>query len=82
MLIFYLAGINIIDLLHLKSIVNGRIEFKRAKTGRLYSIKVEPEAQAVIDKYRGKNYLLNIMDRYTDYRNFMHRMGGKTKSIR
>lgn len=64
MLIFYLIGIgiNIIDLCNLKKeqLVNGRIEYIRAKTHKLYSIKVEPEAQSIIDKYKGDEYLLNI----------------------
>ena len=39
-LIFYLCGINLIDLFNLTedNIVNGRLEYKRAKTGKLYSI--------------------------------------------
>ena len=63
MLIFYLAGINAVDLFHLKEITNGFIEYRRAKTGRLYTIRVEPEAMEIIERYRGKNYLLNILDR-------------------
>ncbi len=52
-LIFMLIGINTVDLHGLKSITkNGRIEYKRAKTGRLYSIKVEPEAMEIIEKYQ------------------------------
>ena len=42
-LIFMLIGINSVDLHRLKSITaDGRIEYTRAKTHRLYSIKVEP----------------------------------------
>ena len=74
MLTFYLIGINTIDLLNLKEIRNGRIEYRRAKTGRLYSIKVEPEALEIIEKYKGKNYLLNMMDGYSDYRTFLSKM--------
>ena len=56
MLSFYLIGINMADLLSLPKdcIVNGRLQYKRAKTGKNYSIKIEPEAQAIIDKYPGK----------------------------
>ena len=50
MLIYYLSGINIVDLLNIKEVENSRINFYRAKTKRLYSIKVEPEAQEIIDK--------------------------------
>lgn len=72
-LIFLFIGINSADLHSLKSITkDGRIEYKRAKTGRLYSIKVEPEAMEIINKYRGKNGLLCIADRWSDSRNFRH----------
>ncbi len=81
LLIFYLGGINMIDLLNLKEITNGRIEYKRAKTSTLYSIKVEPEAQAIIDKYRGKNYLISPLDSYADHKNFLHRMNRNLQEI-
>lgn len=76
MLMFYLIGINGIDLFNAKNIRDGRIEYKREKTGRLYSIKVEPEALAIINKYRGKEYLLNVMENNNgNYRNYMAAMG-------
>ncbi len=49
-LIFYLVGINTVDLFQLTEITNGRIEYRRSKTGRLYSIKAEPEAIEIINK--------------------------------
>lgn len=83
MLMFYLIGVNAADLFNAKhsALVNGRFEYKRAKTGKLYSIKVEPEAQAIIEKYKGKDYLLNIMDEYGNYNDFLHRMGIGLKQI-
>ena len=83
MLMFCLIGINGADLLMAEkdALKNGRIEYKRAKTGKLYSIKVEPEAEAIINRYKGKKYLLNIMDEYVDYKNFLHRMGIALKEI-
>lgn len=83
MLMFYLIGVNAADLFNAKhsALVNGRFEYKRAKTGKLYSIKVEPEAQAIIEKYKGKDYLLNIMDEYGNYKDFLHRMGIGLKQI-
>ena len=82
-LMFYLIGINAADLFLAKpsQLVNGRLEYKRAKTGKLYSILVYPEAMGIIEKYRGKDYLLNIMDEYKDYKNFLHRMGIALKEI-
>lgn len=83
MLMFYLIGVNAADLFNAKhsALVNGRFEYKRAKTGKLYSIKVEPEAQVIIEKYKGKDYLLNIMDEYVNYKDFLHRMGIGLKQI-
>ena len=81
-LIFMLIGINTVDLHGLKSVTkNGRIEYKRAKTGRLYSVKVEPEAMEIIEKYRGVNGLLCIADRWSDSRNFRHQMNKALQRI-
>ena len=81
-LIFMLVGINSVDLHGLKSITRDeRIEYKRAKTGRLYSIKVEPEALEIINKYRGKRGLLCIADRWSDSRNFCHQCNKALQKI-
>ena len=81
-LMFMLLGINAIDLCHLKEIdSDGRINFYRAKTNRLYSIKVEPEALEIINKYRGEKWLLNILDRYNDYKDYTKRMNRALKKI-
>lgn len=63
-LMFYLMGINNIDLCHLKDITKGRLEFHRTKTHHFFSMKIEPEAMALIDKYRGKNWLIDILDHW------------------
>ena len=65
-LVFYLIGINLVDLCNLTEVSDGRIVYQRSKTSRLYNIKVEPEAQAIIDKYRGKTRLLSLADKYKD----------------
>lgn len=67
-LIFYLMGINLIDLSRIVKIENGRITYRRAKTGTLYNIKVEPEALEIINKYKGKEHLLCVFDRKSSYR--------------
>jgi integrase len=67
-LTFYLIGINYADLFKLKTsnVVNGRLEYRRSKTGKLYSIKLYPEALAIIDKYRGPgDNLLSLNNQYT-----------------
>ena len=67
-LTFLLIGINFVDLSRLSKIEDGRIEYCRAKTKRLYSIKVEPEALELIEKYRGKGQLLYMLDHSPNYR--------------
>ncbi len=62
LLVFYLIGINVADLFEAKELQDGRLEYDRRKTGRHYSIKVEPEALAIIERYRGKEHLLKYAD--------------------
>ena len=83
MLDFYLIGINIGNLLLLteKNVVNGRIEYYRNKTNKLISIEIPVEAKEIIDKYKGKGYLLDVMDVYSDYRYFVKRMNTALKQI-
>ena len=80
-LIFCLIGINVIDLCRLREVREGRIEFYRSKTNRLYSIKVEPEAQALIDKYRGKGQLLYMLDRYASHKDYMRRLNENLRRV-
>lgn len=86
MLMFYLIGVNASDLFMARKsdVVNGRLEYKRHKTGKLYSVRIEPEAQAIIDRYAGSEangYLLNVMDSYGDYKNFLSIMDFALKQI-
>jgi len=63
---FLLIGMNTEDLLHVQEsdIIDGRLEYIRAKTGRPYSIKIEPECQEIIRRLAGKRYLINPLDTY------------------
>ena len=80
-LIFYLIGINVADLVNLREINNGRIEFHRRKTDRLYSIKVKPEAMGIINRYRGREFLLDIRDHYKNHRDYLHRLNENLQRI-
>ena len=84
MLLFYLIGVNTIDILTAKksSVVDGRFEYVRAKTHKRYSIKIQPEAQEIIDRYSGKGeYLLDALDHCKLYRSFVHQMNDALKKI-
>ena len=47
----------------------------------MYDIKVEPEAMEIINKYRGKNYLINVLDRYDNYKDYAKRLNDNLKHI-
>lgn len=83
MLMFYLCGVNAADLLEATpdQLKDGRFEYRRAKTGKLYSIKVEPEAQEIINRYKGTGHLLSIRDRYINRKNFSFRMNHELQEI-
>ena len=68
MLSFYLLGMNFKDMLFLTSqnITNDRINYVRSKTKEKkpdeMSVKLVPEALAIINKYKGEKYLLKFLD--------------------
>lgn len=83
MLSFYLCGINIGDLLLLTkdNVRNGRIVYKRQKTGRLYDLPVVEEAKAIIERYKGERFLLSPMDGLADYHTFTSHANKALKKI-
>lgn len=81
---FCLIGINLVDLLALNAdqLVDGRLSYRRSKTGRLYDIKVEPEAAALIEKYHGHlGRLLSWGENRKYYTTFTYQMCRGLKSI-
>lgn len=81
-LMFLLIGINMKDLFNLECVTaDGRVEYTRAKTGKLYSIKVEPEALEIIERYRGKRKLLSIADSYKSHQDYLHHLNSALKRI-
>lgn len=82
LLSFYLIGCNAVDMYSLSDITpSGRVEYRRAKTHKLYSIKVEPEAMEIIERWRGKMNLLSISERWKDYRDFTKNINIALKKI-
>lgn len=75
LLSFCLLGINVVDLCRLGAIDGqGRVQYVRAKTHKAYSVKVEPEALAIIERYRGQGQLLNMLDTHTNYRTWYQQL--------
>lgn len=69
-LIFFTIGINPVDLFEAipEEYHGGRIVYRRAKTHKGYNIKVEPEAAAIIEKYRGTKMLLSMCENRESYK--------------
>lgn len=65
-LMFCLIGINMADLVLLSKVSQGRVNYTRQKTGRLYSIRVEPVALRLIKAHPGHTALLDIGEKYKD----------------
>ena len=79
-----------VDLLGLKksNIRAGRVNYIRSKTGKAYSVKIEPEIRALLDRYEGEEYLIDICDGSKDekefeakYKGFLQRMDRGLKKI-
>ena len=83
LLMFMLRGINASDLFQAlpSEVTEDRLDYRRNKVGTLFSVKIEPEAQAIIDRYRGHSRLLDPLDTYADYKDFLRHMNRGLKSI-
>lgn len=81
MLSFYLAGVNMGDLLLCKGLTGGRFICRRQKTGMLIDLPVCEEARIIINRYKGKNYLLNVLDSYSNYLDFLGHINRALRKI-
>ena len=84
MLMICLCGINVSDLADLtwNDVRNGRVEYRRNKTSKLYSIKLEPEALAIIERWKGERHLLSVFDRYKTPHDYNRRLWEALKRIK
>lgn len=73
-LIFLLCGINMADLAELPKPKGDRIEFNRTKTGVHCSVRIQPEAREIIDRYQGKDRMLSILDRYANHKDYLRHL--------
>lgn len=81
MLSFYLLGINMIDLAHLQKPEQGRVYYIRSKGKKPYNVKLTAEALKLIEKHQGKSYLVNLLERYPDYRYATRNIDAALKKI-
>lgn len=70
MLSLYLCGANSVDLLLHAPLDGNRYEGRRQKTGQRYDIIVTKEAAEIIERWKGKDYMLCPMDTNKSVKNF------------
>lgn len=85
MLMFYLGGIDFIDLANLrydKHVVNDRIQFNRNKGGTSVFInnKILPEAFEILSKFDNSDPYLVPIHKYQDYHSYLNKVN-KTLSL-
>ena len=82
-LMIYLIGINTTDLFHAKpeDLKDGRLWYVRDKTGKPYSVKVEPEAMEIIDRYRGQDWLLEPLDHHEEFLSWRSQLNKRLKAL-
>ena len=88
MLSFLLCGINPIDLYNLKKPSKDRTSFIRSKmmhaSHDTIKLLIQPEAQAIIDKYKAANdsdFLLMFESKYVNYDSFKHFVSKKIREV-
>jgi integrase len=83
MLMFYLRGVNAADLFEAlpSALVGGRLEYRRKKTHKLYSVAVLPAAAEILERYKGGRHLLNVLDRFGGYKDYLHRLNDGLKAL-
>lgn len=78
---FMFRGLNTVDLCTLPKPINGKIEWRRTKTDQPLTLTIEPEMQAIYQKYEGKETLLSFSEG-RNYRNFNNRLCPAMHEIR
>ena len=84
LLSFYFCGINPIDLFYLPK-QNGHITFVRTKV-RFHEpepvhIKIQQEAQKIIDNYPSETYLIGYADKYSSFESCYHFLKHRLKKL-
>lgn len=88
---FYTRGMSFIDMAYLKvnDLLNDRLQYRRLKTGQMFTIKLIPEAKAIIEKYadlsKKNNYLFPIVQheekKFAEYKSALRITNKKLKEI-
>jgi integrase len=88
-LIFYLAGINTVDLYELEhsNFVKGKLVYNRHKTSSkrkdkaYFEIVVPNDIKPLFEKYKGEEKLFDFSERYSDFNSFNRNLNKGYKSL-
>jgi integrase len=75
-LIFLLIGINGADLYDLQQPNGERIEYRRHKTGRIYSIGIQKEMEPLFERFKGREKFLCFSEQYKTCKDFLEKVNG------
>lgn len=80
---FFLRGINGVDIAKAgpEDVYNGRLLYDRAKTGKAYSVKLEPEALEVIGRRGDRLHLFAPMAKFSDYGRYIQDVNEKLRAL-
>ena len=65
----------------LTEVKRGCIEYKRAKTSRLYSIKVKPETKKLLACLEGQKLLVGVFEGYKNYKDYIAHCNDALKKL-
>lgn len=81
MLSFYLCGANSVDLLLHAPLVGDRYDGRRQKTGQRYDLPVTKEAREIVERWKGKDYMLCPMDTNRSVKDFRRNWNDGLRNI-
>lgn len=84
-LCFYLCGPNLADMFNIGSAKNGEVVYIRQKIAlrsqKAIHIKLEPEAAAIVEKYKGNKHLLCFAERGFDFDTWRRRINRQLETV-
>lgn len=81
MLSFYLCGANSVDLLLHAPLEGDRYDGRRQKTGQRYDLPVTKEAREIVERWKGKDYMLCPMDTNRSVKDFRRNWNDGLRNI-
>jgi hypothetical protein len=85
MMSFYLCGANPIDLYEMREPKHGDAVFVRHKIEHHYqrelTIRVEPELQALVERYKGEGMMLHFKATYPNFDGFRHKIAHRLREL-